>query len=208
MDYLAAEDIPCVIIDPPVPADRRVTTIHASNRWSERRATEHLLRLGHRRIATVAGNPRVLPAQERLAGFHDAMNAAGLTVADAYVRTGGFSFDESERDMRELLALPQPPTAVVFASDKGALGGYKAATTAGLRIPEDLSVVGFDDTTPAASATPPLTTVRQPVSQMVRLAIDTVMGCPSAPTVGGRRTEYLAELVVRASTAPPGSIKG
>jgi DNA-binding LacI/PurR family transcriptional regulator len=207
VEYLAAEGIPCVIIDPPVPAHERVVTIHATNRESERRATEHLVSLGHRRIATVAGDLHVLPAQERLAGFHDAITAAGLTVPSGYVKTGGFSFEESELAMRELLALPQPPTAVVFASDKGALGGYSAAAAAGLRIPDDISVVGFDDTTPAASAIPPLTTVRQPVSQMVRYAISTIVGPPASRPCGAR-VEYPADLVVRASTAPPQPLSG
>jgi DNA-binding LacI/PurR family transcriptional regulator len=203
VEYLAAQGIPCVIIDPPVPAHERVVTIHATNRESERRATEHLIGLGHRRIAMVAGNLQVLPAQERLAGFHDAIAAAGLTVPSGYVKAGGFSFEESELATRELLALPLRPTAVVFASDKGALGGYSAAAAAGLRIPDDVSIVGFDDTTPAASAIPPLTTVRQPVSQMVRLAISTIVGPPAARPDGVRRVEYAAELVIRASTAPP-----
>jgi DNA-binding LacI/PurR family transcriptional regulator len=199
--YLAAQGIPCVVIDPPVPAQAPVITIHTTNRESERRATEHLLRLGHRRVAVVAGNLRVLPAQQRLAGFHDAITAAGLSVPSEYVRTGGFSFEESKRAMHELLALPSPPTAVVFASDKGALGGYAAAAATRLLIPDDVSIVGFDDASLATSAIPALTTVRQPVTQMVRFAIDAIMGAPAAAS----RAEYPAELVVRASTAPPRS---
>jgi DNA-binding LacI/PurR family transcriptional regulator len=204
LDYLVVHGIPCVVIDPPGPAPSHVVTIHTTNRDAQRRATEHLIELGHRRIAVVAGNLGVLPARERLAGFHDAIAAAGLVLPEAYLRTGGFSLPESTRAMRELLALARPPTAVVFASDKGALGGYAAAAAAGLRIPADISVVGFDDTAPAASAIPALTTVRQPIEQMVRLAVAAVVGDPVAPAAAGGRLEFPAELIVRASTAPPG----
>ena len=205
VDYLTGLGVRCVVVDPPAPLDERVLGIHTTNRLSERDAVEHLLRLGHRRIATVAGNLRVLPAQERLAGFHEAIVAGGLSLPEAYVRAGGFSFEESEQAMRELLALPQPPTAVVFASDKGALGGYVAAVSAGLRIPEDVSIVGFDDTAPAASAIPPLTTVRQPVRDMVGAAFTAIIDGPGVRVPGAGRVEFAAELVVRGSTAPPRS---
>jgi DNA-binding LacI/PurR family transcriptional regulator len=203
VDYLTGLGVGCVAVDPPGPVAERVLGIHTTNRESERDAVEHLLRLGHRRIATVAGNQRVLPGQERLAGFHEAILAAGVSLPEAYVRAGGFSFEESEQAMRELLALPQPPTAVVFASDKGALGGYVAAASAGLRIPDDVSIVGFDDTAPAATAIPPLTTVRQPVRAMVRAAFHAIMDGPPARPPGAGRLEFPAELVVRSSTAPP-----
>jgi DNA-binding LacI/PurR family transcriptional regulator len=199
VDYLAELGVPVIAVDPPGEADERVLTVHAGNRAGERAAVEHLLHLGHRRIAVVAGHRGMLAAEERLAGFFDALDHAGIAMPPEYVRSGGFSFHESERAMADLLALPVPPTAVVFASDKGALAGYCAVAAAGLRIPEDMSIVGFDDVIAAASAIPPLTTVRQPVDRMVAAALDAIVnGWPG----GRRRAEFPAELVVRASTAP------
>jgi len=199
VDYLTGLGVPCVVVDPAVAADERVLTVHAGNRQGERQAAEHLLHLGHRRIAVVAGHRGMLAADERLAGYFDALDDAGIAVPPEYVRWGGFSFHESEQAMAELLALPVPPTAVLFASDKGALAGYCAVAAAGLRVPDDVSVVGFDDVITAASAIPPLTTVRQPIDRMVAAALDAIVdGWPA----DRRRTEFPAELVVRASTAP------
>ncbi|THV43048.1 LacI family DNA-binding transcriptional regulator [Glycomyces buryatensis] len=198
VDYLTDAAIPCVVIDPAVRLDPPVTTVHLSNHHSQYRLIEHLISLGHRDIAVVSGNPLSLPAQERLEGFRAAMADAGLAVRPEWCREGGFSRTGSHEAMTELMALEERPTAVAFASDKGALGGLAAANRLGLKVPEDVSITGFDDIPDAKTAMPPLTTVRQPVRELVEEAIRRI----TAEDSGGRIV-CEAEPVIRASTAPP-----
>ncbi|MCH7232429.1 substrate-binding domain-containing protein [Glycomyces sp. L485] len=206
VDYLRDTEIPSVVIDPATEQDRALTTVHLSNRDSEYRLTEHLIELGHKDIAVVIGNPSSLPAQERLDGFRAAMRAAGLPLRPEWCREGAFHRPAAQRAMTDLLSLPNPPTAVVFASDKGALGGIAAAGLLGLRVPEDVSVTGFDDIPDAGDSVPALTTVRQPVEAMVEAALRRIVDPPGAreavPSNSGRIV-CEAELVIRGSTAPP-----
>ncbi len=202
---LRSRDIPLVLVDPPAEPAYDCPSVGASNWSGGMSATRHLLQLGHRRIAIVAGPPDALASRARLDGYRAAMDIAGAPVDDTLVRIGDFQVEDGITHTRELLRLPEPPTAIFACNDGSALGVYRAAAEAGLRIPEDLSVVGFDDLFPSQWLTPSLTTVRQPLAEMATaaatMAIDLVRG--NAPDQ--MRVELTTKLIVRNSTAaPPG----
>ncbi|MFC4425209.1 LacI family DNA-binding transcriptional regulator [Deinococcus navajonensis] len=179
-------------------------TVQVDNYAGAALATRHLLALGHRRIAHVRGQHSALrDATEREAGYCATVHEAGLPVCPSLLRDGEFSEAGGERAARQLLSLPQPPTAIFAANDRSALGVLRAAAALGLRVPHDLSVVGFDDIHAASVTDPPLTTVRQPLEQMgaaaATLLIDLIRGVP----VVEPHVIFPAQLVVRGSTAPP-----
>jgi LacI family transcriptional regulator len=192
---------PVVVIDPLDPPSARVTSVGSTNFAGGLAATQHLLDLGHRQIAYLGGPATVACNQARLHGYRGAMEAAGAPVADGYVRTGRFSYEHGIAGGAALLDLPQPPTAVFAGSDETALGVIEAARARGLRVPEDLSVVGFDDTPVARLAAPPLTTVRQPLREMGAVAVRTTLRLAAGEGVDSHHVELATELVVRQSTA-------
>jgi LacI family transcriptional regulator len=199
-DRLAALHVPVVVIDPIGVPDPRVPTIGAANWAGGVRATEYLLELGHRRIGTITGRPSVLCSRARLDGYRSALERANIAVDPALVAAGDFHYESALAAASRMLEGPDRPTAIFAASDLQAMGVYEAARRKGLRIPEDLSVIGFDDVPMAAWASPPLTTLRQPLAQMAALAVRSVL----APfrTTFSERVELATTLVVRASTAP------
>ena len=194
-----ALDLPVVVVAPTV-ADGRSLHVAVDQRQGARAAVRHLLELGHTRIAHVAGPPAWLDAAERAAGWRDELAAAGLApgpiLAGDWTAAGGYAAGG------RLLAEPGP-TAVFAANDLTALGLVRAVSEGGLQVPEDLSVVGFDDIEVAAYARPPLTTVRQDFGELGRAAVRLLLGRLAGeqqPT-----TTFLApELRRRASTATVG----
>ncbi|SEQ16533.1 LacI family DNA-binding transcriptional regulator [Microlunatus flavus] len=167
-------------------------------------ATQHLLDLGHRRVATITGPQRYLSSQARLAGYRAALERAGLPVAPELVREGDFHHGSAREATAVLLGLADPPTAVFAANDEQALGVYATAQAHGLRVPEDLSVVGFDDVPMSQWVLPPLTTVQQPIRELAALATRSLLGLGEGDGLPARgRVELPTTLVVRASTAPP-----
>jgi len=163
---------------------------------------DHLVSLGHRRIAHILGDPEHGAGIWRLAGYRDGLQRAGLEENPAYMVQGRFSFESGVAAMRQLLALPERPTAIFAGDDDMAVGAIWAAAEAGVSIPRDLSICGFDDTTIATQVWPPLTTIHQPVREMARRATQELMlrvlnkGEP-------RMVELDYEMRIRASTAPP-----
>jgi DNA-binding LacI/PurR family transcriptional regulator len=200
---LETRGIPFVVVDPAGEPSQDTPSIGATNWSGGLGATRHLLELGHRRIAVISGPDEVLCSRARVDGYRAAVETAGLRVDPALVRHGDFHLEGGYEQGRHLLALPDPPTAIFAGSDLQALGVYEAAREAGLRIPEDLSVVGFDDLPVARWVGPPLTTIRQPLLEMAaagaRLALELARGEQPAH----RRVELATSLVVRQSTAPP-----
>jgi LacI family transcriptional regulator len=192
-----------VVVDPLGPLPESVTSVGATNWTGGLQATEHLLELGHRRIAYAGGSKSSAPARERLYGFRSAMENAGAAVDATLVRDVGFTYDAGLQMGTELLALPNRPTAIFAGSDPSAMGVLEAARRIGLRVPEDLSVVGFDDTQVAAWSSPPLTTVRQPLAQMGWVALRTALRLASERPLPEYPVQLATTLVVRASTAPP-----
>ncbi|WP_246075600.1 LacI family DNA-binding transcriptional regulator [Nonomuraea terrae] len=199
---LARARLPLVLIDPLNLPRTRVTSIGSTNFAGGLAATHHLLSLGHRRIAYVGGPATAGCNQARLHGYRAAMESEGAPVLPGYVRSGHFRYHDGVEGGAAVLDLPRPPTAIFAGSDEMAVGIMEAARARGLRIPEDLSIVGFDDTQIAQVTSPPLTTVRQPLREMGGVALRTALRLAAGEKVDSHHVELATELVVRGSTAP------
>jgi LacI family transcriptional regulator len=195
--------IPVVVVDPAGGATMDVPTIGATNWAGGLTATEHLVSLGHRRIGFIAGPKRLLCSRARLDGYRAALEAVGVSVDDNLIRQGDFLHESGFTGAGALLDLPEPPTAIFASSDTMALGAYEAARLRGVRIPGDLSIVGFDDLPESRWSSPPLTTIRQPLSDMGMLAARTALRLARGERIETPRVELATDLVVRDSTAPP-----
>jgi LacI family xylobiose transport system transcriptional regulator len=199
---LHASGIPIVVVDPASEPLEWVPSVSAANRRGGIVAARHLLDLGHRRIAVISGPPHQLCARARLDGVRLALESAGMSLDEGLVRSGmWFSFEDGCSHGRELLRLPEPPTAVLCGNDLQAFGVFEAARQAGLRIPQDLSVVGFDDISHARWSGPQLTTVRQPFREMGATAAEIVLAMAAGETVRQSHVELAVQLIVRDSTA-------
>jgi LacI family transcriptional regulator len=200
---LRGAGIPLVVIDPVNTPPADIPSVGATNWAGGFAATEHLLSLGHRRIAAITGPADYLCSLARLDGYRSGLERAGVAFDPALVRYGDFRHEGGFGCASELLSLPDRPTAIFAGSDQQAFGVYEAARQQGLRIPEDLSVVGFDDLPVARWASPPMTTVRQPLAEMgnaaARMLGELIEGLPLRST----RMELTTELIVRESTAAP-----
>jgi LacI family transcriptional regulator, repressor for deo operon, udp, cdd, tsx, nupC, and nupG len=162
--------------------------------------TRHLIDLGHRRIAHITGSKNAASSEHRLNGYKDAFAAAGIPYDDALVATGDFSMQSGADAMERLLTLNEPPTAVFAANDEMAFGAVKTARAHGLSVPEDLSMVGFDDQTTAAFYNPPLTTVHIPCREIGRRAMQELVEQIAGGDVE-REIVLPTKLVIRDSTA-------
>jgi DNA-binding LacI/PurR family transcriptional regulator len=202
---LRTRGIPLVVVDPTGEPLHDTPSVGTTNWSGGLMATRHLLELGHRRIGVIAGPESVLCSRARLDGYRAAMDAAGVAVDPALIRHGNFYVDAGVREARALLELEASarPTAIFALNDMQALGVYHAARDLRLHIPEDLSVVGFDDVPTARWATPPLTTVRQPLVKMAATAARLALRLAAGEHPTETRVELATELVTRASTAPP-----
>ncbi|MEU5344595.1 MULTISPECIES: LacI family DNA-binding transcriptional regulator [unclassified Streptomyces] len=200
--------VPLVVIDPAGSPALDVPTVGATNWAGGMAATEHLLRLGHRRIGFVAGPPRLLCSRARLDGYRAALDRAGIPVDRSLIVPGDFYQESGFTGCNALLDLAEPPTALFAASDQMAMGAVEALRRRGLRVPEDMSVVGFDDLPEVRWSAPPLTTVRQPLAEMGKLAVRTVLKLTRGEELDSPRVELATELVVRSSTAPAPTTAG
>jgi LacI family transcriptional regulator len=194
--------IPIVVVDPAGGSAFTVPTVGATNWAGGRAATEHLTALGHRRIGLITGPKQMLCSRARLDGYRAAIEEAGADVDAALIRQGDFLHESGFLGGTTLLSLPQPPTAIFACNDTMALGVFEAARRLGLRVPENVSIVGFDDLPESRWAPPPLTTIRQPLAEMGGLAARTVLRLSQGETIELPRIELATELVVRESTAP------
>ncbi|WP_349357239.1 LacI family DNA-binding transcriptional regulator [Pseudarthrobacter sp. PS3-L1] len=195
--------IPVVAIDPlnPPPAD--VVSIGATNWAGGKAATEHLVALGHRRIAHLGGPEAVECSQARLHGYLAAMRSHGLPVTAAEVLMGEFGQDWGVEGLRRLLRLPAPPTAIFAGNDSIALGVLAESRRMGITVPESLSVVGFDGVPQDVDSAPALTTVAQPLRDMGSAALRALLRQFHGEVLDSRRVELATRLVVRGSTAAP-----
>ena len=198
---LAAARIPLVVIDPPEEPGPGIRSVGTTNWQGCLTATRHLIELGHRRIAIIGGPEHLWSSRARLAGYRAALEAAGLPAAGELIRRDDFCTEGGRRQARELLALAQPPTAIVAGNDPQAFGVLQALGERGLRAPGDLSVVGFDDVPVASWATPALTTIRQPLAAMAATAFRMLHARPGAGEP--HHIELATTLVIRESTGPP-----
>jgi len=197
---MRADGIPLVVVDPVNLPDSDVPSVGATNWAGGIAATDHLLSLGHRRIGAVSGPADYLCSRARIDGYRSALERAGATFDPDLVRHGDFQHEGGFLRGGELLDLAEPPTAIFAGSDQQALGVYEAARQRGLRIPQDLSVVGFDDLPAARWVSPPLTTVRQPLADMGRVAAEMLGDLIEDIPLRSQRVELSTELIVREST--------
>ncbi|GIF71950.1 substrate-binding domain-containing protein [Asanoa siamensis] len=198
---LSRAHLPLVVIAPLNPQRERVTSVGSTNFAGGMAAAQHLLALGHRRIGYVGGSSRSARDQARMHGYRAALEAAGVPVPDDYQRTGDSRYQDGIAGGAAQLDLPERPTAVFAGSDETAAGVIEAARARGLRVPDDLSVVGFDDTEVARLTSPPLTTVRQPLREMGGVALRTALRLAAGEKLDSHHVELATELIVRGSTA-------
>lgn len=182
----------------------------AANLAGGRSVTEHLLALGHRRIAVIGGHRHTLCGGARIDGYRSALATAGVRIRPGYVRYADWDAARAQQLTHQLLDLPEQPTAIFACSDAMAMAVLRGAAASGLRIPQELSVVGFGDIPEARWTSPGLTTVRQPIAEMaaggMRMLVSMMYGEP----LNAVRTELPTRLMVRSSTAPcagaPGAV--
>lgn len=199
---LAESDVPCISLDRPATGPR-TTYVISDNAGGARLAVNHLHEQGRRAIATIAGPGRTRPGTERLTGYRDALAALGLPAREEYVVEGDFYLAGGYSAMRRLLALDECPDAVFAAGDEMAIGAIRAITEAGLKVPEDIAVVGFDDIEPAALLQPGLTTVAQDKAGFGAAAATALISMIDAPAAASPAPSVLpTTLVVRGTTAP------
>ncbi len=199
----ASLGLPLVVVDPKNPIDDTVTSIGCTNFAGAVSATEHLVGLGHTRIGFAGLHLLVNFTAERFAGFRTSLEQHGLDLDPEYISYGGTDFDFGLRAGAQFAALETPPTAVVAICDVVALGVIEGARRGGLMAPEQLSVVGFDDLSPASWSAPPLTTVHQPLSEIGALALRTVLDLAHGDAPASHHLQLATTLVVRGSTTAP-----
>ena len=205
---LVARGLPFVVVDPTAEPGPEVSSVGATNWSGGLTATKYLIDLGHRRIGIITGPPELLCSRARLDGYRAALERAGLSVDNEIVKPGDFRVRTGYEQAKVLFGLDARPTAIFAGNDLSALGVLRAAREAGLRVPEDLSVVGFDDIPLSAWSTPPLTTVHQPLTEMAAVAVRTLLESTGSDGTLRHRVELATDLVVRESTAPPGGSMG
>lgn len=192
-----------VVIDPRLPLDARIPSVSSAHTSGAGEAVRHLLELGHRRIAAITGPRDWVATEERRRGYHAALAAVGILPDPSIEIEADFEIAGGARAAEELLDRPDRPTAVFAFNDNLAIGTMQAARARGLQLPDDLSVVGFDDSEHASLVTPELTTVRQPLAEMGRTAVNLLRRLLDGQRVETLHVELGTRLIVRASTAPP-----
>jgi LacI family transcriptional regulator len=199
----AAADAPLVLLDRTI-RGLGVDSVTVDNRGGARRAVEHLLGHGHRRIALVSDEPNISTSAERLAGYREALAAAGIAADDHLISLGGSTPEEGYRASRRVLEASKRPTALFTANNFMTLGAMRALHDLGLRMPRDVSLVGFDDLEWTTLVDPPLTVVSQPATELgeaaARLVLARLQGVDGRP----RRIRLETKLIIRASCASVG----
>jgi LacI family xylobiose transport system transcriptional regulator len=201
---LRSRGVNFVVVDPADEPEPDVASIGSANWAGGFAAAQHLLALGHRRIGMISGPEDMLCSVARVDGYRSALERAGIAFEPELLRAGDFHVAGGRRAAAHLLDLDQPPTAIFAGSDLQALGVYEAARPRAVKIPEDLSVVGYDDLRIARWVGPPLTTIRQPLTEMAETAARMLIRMSEDPeTPVNQRFDLATSLVVRESTAPP-----
>jgi LacI family transcriptional regulator len=205
LQELRRRRIPFVVVDPLGELGPADLSVSATNWAGGKTATEYLLSLGHHRIAALLGPADFPSTRDRLAGYRVALQDANIPLDPALVRHGDFHVEQACIETKSLLSLPEPPTAIFVGNDEQALGVYRALQEQGIAIPDAMSVIGFDDLPYAAWVTPALTTIRQPLLEMGRVATKMLLRLIAGEPIDTIRVELATPLIKRASCAPPPS---
>jgi LacI family transcriptional regulator len=195
-----------VVLDPLMPLEERIPSVSAAHMSGADQAMKHLLDIGHRRVGQISGPRGWVATEDRRRGYRAALSAAGILPDPALEREAEPEIDPGRAAAEQLLDLSEPPTAIFAFNDNIAIGAIQAARARGLRVPEDLSVVGFDDVEHATIVTPALTTVRQPLAEMGRTGVSLLMRLLEGKRFETLHVELATRLVVRDSTAPPRAV--
>ncbi len=204
---LAAERVPIALVCNEIPGDASHSVFDVANRKAAQKAVAYLIEEGHRRIGHIAGHPRNVEARERLRGYADALRDAGIDFDQRLVWGDSFRFDTGVDATKAYLSLAERPTAIFAAADDAAIGFIRTLRDAGVRTPQDVSVVGFDDIDYASVIDPPLTTMRQPRAELGRRAAEALLErmTPGGAELPPIRARLDCDLIVRDSVRPMAS---
>lgn len=201
LQELSQHGSPFVVIEPRFPLNDHIPYVTATNMSGGRSAAEHLIALGHKRIAVITGPTSWSSSIDRLAGYHSVLFAHGLQNIPDLVRESDLTQEGGYRVACDLLQLSPRPTAIFCFNDLMAIGALRAARELGLRVPEDLSIIGFEDAPFASIVTPALTTIHQPSYEMGRVAVNLLYRLLEGEPLEATRVELSTRLLVRDSTA-------
>ena len=199
---LQEQGFPFVVVDPREQPPDGIPCVSAMHATGAKLAAEHLLQLGHRRIGVIAGEPGWYATEERLIGLRGALATAGILPDLDLIAYTDWRLPRGEEAAEQLLARPDRPTAIFAFNDNVAIGALNVARRLGLSVPEDVSVLGFDDTFQATIVTPKLTTVRQPLAELGRMGVSLLTRLIDGQRLDALRIELSTTLVVRDSTGP------
>lgn len=203
LDVLSQQNFPYVLIDQ-ADAAGKSSFVNAANWQGAYDATQYLIKLGHQRIGFITGLEGLASASDRLEGYRAALTDHGLTLSSALISRGDFQEEGGYDAAQKLLALPQRPTAILAANDLSAFGAIEAIREQGLRIPEDISIMGFDDIPQASLVHPKLTTVHQPLQEMGQMGVKMLLERIQHPEREAYQVTLNTQLVVRDSCQSPG----
>jgi len=187
------------------PCAGKYSCISVDDEQAAFRMTDHLISLGHSNIGFIMGHPDHGSAHDRLKGFRASLHAHGIPCDRAPIEQGLYTFDSGYACAQRLLALEPRPTAIFASDDHMAMGVLTAAYERGLAVPAELSVCGFDDTPMARYVWPPLTTARQPILEVARVAAECLLNVLNGKELGARQVTLESKLVLRGSTARAGA---
>ena len=198
-------NLPLIAIDPVTidPDVKGIVTISATNWEGGSAAVQHLLDLGHRRIGVLGGPEDSVPARQRVQGYHSVLGQAGIAISPELIEHSDFSYEDGQLGAERLLSLPQPPTAIFATSDTLGVGALRAARQLGVDVPDQLSVVSFDDTMIAQWTHPQMTAVRQPLFSMGQVAIERLLALSADPGLFAHPFKLETRLIERESTVAP-----
>lgn len=200
LEGLIGGDMPFMLVGR-YTANANVSYVDVDNESSAVEIVSHLAHLGHKTIATITGPVNMIAGHDRLEGYKKAMRSYALPIRNELMVNGEFTEHGGYFAMQQLIA--QKPTAVFVASDTMAVGAYRAIKEAGLKVPDDISVAGFDDMSFAANMEPPLTTIRQPIQHLGEIAAQTMAEMIDHPSSGHHHIILPTSLVIRDSCASP-----
>ena len=198
LEYLEKKNIPAILITPNSPY-RDFCVVKATDKMGGYQATNYLLSLGHKKIGIITCIPSRTFAQERLEGYKEALSSHGVRLNEKFVQFGDNSFSSGFLATKELMSLANPPSAIFACNDEMALGAESAVYKMGLEIPGDISLIGFDDISLVSELSVPLTTIKQPVEDISRIAVSLLIQLIEKKEVVKKVYEIPTELVIRSS---------